>query len=1129
MVSIALILIATGAFAGVTRQDGKVALDIQEEGFIITSKSYFTGLMDLTIEKVDDSNYLIHWAWDDLNARTEITNCFEKSGSELTSCAETIKNKYFPVKTSSKVKTDVKKLDKTPLTSKHSSLVFKKVDFNMLPLNGTIELEVKSWKEKGAQVELGFDTTILELTEISIVVSVDPEALSCEEECFHPLLIKNQSDGNVCFSKDELYGEFPEYVREKYLFYEKIEGEPILLDQSVCIESDENLNIYYHYKIPRGVSGKWDLIIKYQGQTYEIDPYFTSSWTFDNTSNYDYNTERIVITDGNVTLKTEYCSLACSGHDNNVDCVAGACSWDEENCEGTPTSCSYFANQTSCETQGGCAWTSQSIVLDYTDNTFESKDYLASAGDIQAVDFNLGDVSLIQGDLNVCIYGSKAYEDKYGDITVGTTFTGVDVPVPVSDTPSSWTCVEISKTYFSSGVNRIGWGCLNCYTPKDYLWIGSDETSPDNTSYWYADGTTTWYALGTLDFGIKIYYDSNQCFGSATACSSYGDDSNCNGQGGCDWDLANCFGDGTCEASIKPKYSLFNERLDGFYNFFEIASKPSNSNIKYQLSDTNGSTWKYFTTSWVSATVGNYTQANTADQVDGNITAFPLTNKQVVFNAILRSGSIPILDQIDINYEVNDKPNNFALTPEPDQNNIQFVNLDWGDTDDNESDPFHYQIWVGLSSGSNNVLDANTSDSNYNNLSVSTNTYYWKVRACENAYPAWCSDWTTEDEFDISTNNPPSTPTLVNEPNQTGVSIIDLDWGASTDDENDSIRYHIQVGTSYQGNDTLDANTTDTNYNGVSVSVDDYYWRVRACDNYYGDGWLNCSDWNYDVFSITDSVCPSGFCIVATVGNVQPAVSNEYLNPISWDGTGALLVTYKCTDPNGHNDLNRTYIVISGSNSATVDTNYDVNGYVVINVAPYITSHGTYHTRPYCADDANHITAGQLLTGYYNPDYNILINDGNATTKSLTVDLTLNSPISQYYALSCDGSNWTEWVAYTDYVSNFRMDGNVSIGCVGHGTGVYYVYASFYIAGEVYTNYDTIRVVAERPDEIFFQSGDETQGQYFDSGDTEPSGALSSYVVLATPPMDWAILFFIFLILIVVGVLWYTNRRRRGY
>jgi len=91
MVSIALILIATGAFAGVTRQDGKVALDIQEEGFIITSKSYFTGLMDLTIEKVDDSNYLIHWAWDDLNARTEITNCFEKSGSELTSCAETIK------------------------------------------------------------------------------------------------------------------------------------------------------------------------------------------------------------------------------------------------------------------------------------------------------------------------------------------------------------------------------------------------------------------------------------------------------------------------------------------------------------------------------------------------------------------------------------------------------------------------------------------------------------------------------------------------------------------------------------------------------------------------------------------------------------------------------------------------------------------------------------------------------------------------------------------------------------------------------------------------------------------------------------------------------------------------------
>ncbi|MDO8427583.1 MAG: choice-of-anchor R domain-containing protein [Candidatus Diapherotrites archaeon] len=82
--------------------------------------------------------------------------------------------------------------------------------------------------------------------------------------------------------------------------------------------------------------------------------------------------------------------------------------------------------------------------------------------------------------------------------------------------------------------------------------------------------------------------------------------------------------------------------------FSETASKPAGTEIKYNLSNNNGTTWLWFNgTSWVNAN-GTYTQSNTVTEINSVISSFPLGSNQIKFKAFMHSDGIntPSLVQV---------------------------------------------------------------------------------------------------------------------------------------------------------------------------------------------------------------------------------------------------------------------------------------------------------------------------------------------------------------------------------------------------------------------------------------------------------------------------------------------------
>ena len=84
--------------------------------------------------------------------------------------------------------------------------------------------------------------------------------------------------------------------------------------------------------------------------------------------------------------------------------------------------------------------------------------------------------------------------------------------------------------------------------------------------------------------------------------------------------------------------------------FTETATK-NGGEIKYILSNDGGSTWKYYSSGWVTSD-GTYSQANTATEIDSNIATFPTGNGDFLFKTFLSSDGTQLvqLDSISLTY-----------------------------------------------------------------------------------------------------------------------------------------------------------------------------------------------------------------------------------------------------------------------------------------------------------------------------------------------------------------------------------------------------------------------------------------------------------------------------------------------
>lgn len=142
--------------------------------------------------------------------------------------------------------------------------------------------------------------------------------------------------------------------------------------------------------------------------------------------------------------------------------------------------------------------------INFTDGTFEQIDFIGATGNIVAVDFNFSK-NIIDGDsVEACFFASKGGASNSGNLTINETFTDIAIPLPVTQTPTDFVCVDIDKSLLTNN-NRIGLGCEDCANnPNNRLYIGSDITSPNSTSFFF-DGVS--FTGQSLDYGIILNFN----------------------------------------------------------------------------------------------------------------------------------------------------------------------------------------------------------------------------------------------------------------------------------------------------------------------------------------------------------------------------------------------------------------------------------------------------------------------------------------------------------------------------------------------------------------------------------------------------------------------------------------------
>jgi len=110
--------------------------------------------------------------------------------------------------------------------------------------------------------------------------------------------------------------------------------------------------------------------------------------------------------------------------------------------------------------------------------------------------------------------------------------------------------------------------------------------------------------------------------------------------------------------TIKPNSSLVPNVLTSWSGFRETVTKPAGSEVYYQLSDDDGTTWRYWDGgAWVVAGASDYSLASV---VNANISSFPIASGKIMFRAFLSSNGVvhPKLSKVEIEFNGNPATSN---------------------------------------------------------------------------------------------------------------------------------------------------------------------------------------------------------------------------------------------------------------------------------------------------------------------------------------------------------------------------------------------------------------------------------------------------------------------------------------
>jgi len=292
------------------------------------------------------------------------------------------------------------------------------------------------------------------------------------------------------------------------------------------------------------------------------------------------------------------------------------------------------------------------------------------------------------------------------------------------------------------------------------------------------------------------------CSGTADSCDTFLTQATCEGQSDCEWS-----GSGTVFPDDEPEIYLVESfsvpDLVSWDSFTETATK-NGGEIYYQLSDDDGSSWRYWNNNnWVIAGTSNY---NTASTINSNLGAFPTDRGKIMFKAFLSSnGNQQIqLDQVDIGYTNTTSGGGYSQSVDLAVDDLENVYVVWEDYQIDNYDIFVQKvdldgniIWLndirvntsGSGNQNNPAIDIGNDDNLYivwqDNRSGDDDIYAQKYDSSGNAL------WSTGDiaitaQAGSTQKNP---KTIVNSSNE--VFVV---WQDSRNEDNDIYGQKINSG-----------------------------------------------------------------------------------------------------------------------------------------------------------------------------------------------------------------------------------------------------------------------------------------------------------------------------------------------
>jgi len=212
--------------------------------------------------------------------------------------------------------------------------------------------------------------------------------------------------------------------------------------------------------------------------------------------------------------------------------------------------------------------------------------------------------------------------------------------------------------------------------------------------------------------------------------------------------------------------------------------------------------------------------------------------------------------------------------------------LIWHEVDDFTKIKWYYVEVDTDTTFSNPIFDDSTQDTSYGITSLTEKTYYWRIRARDNAENL--GNWSKIEAFQIDTT-PPAKPLLISPVSDSLVNQVYLVWHRPDDNFSGAAKFEVQVDTinTFANPETIEI-VTDTFVNlGKSFKQGRHYWRVKAFDFAGNEGdWSAIDSFKLDITApqISSTSPVDGATGVPTDQKIQ-VIFTEYIDTLTVNDT----------------------------------------------------------------------------------------------------------------------------------------------------------------------------------------------------------------------------------------------------